>query len=78
MAKPPPKPSSQRDKAAARYSKVPSPTPEKKVIHPITSDYIKTLSGRAEHDPKSITPKQVQELAASVQRHIEPRKGGKL
>lgn len=44
------------------------------VPSPITSPKIKEIAGKAARDPKSITPQQVQELAASVLAHIEPRK----
>jgi hypothetical protein len=57
-------------KADKRYAAKPTP-----VVHPITSDRIKSLSAKGEKDGASLTPKEVQTLAASVQRHIEPRKG---
>lgn len=44
------------------------------VPSPITSQKIKDIAGKALKDPKSVTAQQVQELAASVMAHIEPRK----
>lgn len=44
---------------------------------PITSTRIKHLAGEGLSRPSKLTTKQVQELAASVMRHIELR-GGKL
>jgi hypothetical protein len=41
---------------------------------PITSTKIKHLAGIGMKTPSKLTPKQVQELAASVEAHIEPRK----
>ena len=41
---------------------------------PITSPKIKRLAGKGLRAPSTLTPKQVQELAASVGAHIEPRK----
>ncbi len=40
---------------------------------PITSQKIKHLAGIGLATPSKLTPKQVQELAASVEAHIEPR-----
>lgn len=59
-------------KADARYGTKPKPE-----THPITSPRIKHLAGKAmEGEP--MTRKETQELGASVLRHIEPRKGGRL
>ncbi len=52
-------------------------TPAKPPIHPITSPKIRSLAGKGESAPSTLTTKETQELAASVLRHIEPRKGGK-
>ena len=41
---------------------------------PITSPKIKRLAGEGLRAPSTLTPKEVQELAASVQAHIQPRK----
>jgi len=41
---------------------------------PITSPTIKHLAGVGLKTPSKLTPKQVQELAASVAAHIETRK----
>ncbi len=46
-------------------------------VHPITSAPIKRLAGIGEKTPSKLSNQQVQSLAASVQRHIEPR-GGKI
>ena len=40
---------------------------------PITSTTIKRLAGIGLKTPSKLTPKQVQQLAASVEAHIEPR-----
>jgi hypothetical protein len=40
---------------------------------PITSPKIKRLAGIGLATPSKLTPKQVQQLAASVEAHIEPR-----
>ena len=47
--------------------------PPRKPAH-ITSDKIKHLAGIGLERPSTLTAKQVQELAASVQRHIESKK----
>ena len=47
----------------------PPPSPE-----PITSPKIRRLAGIGLATPSKLTTKQVQELAASVEAHIEPRK----
>jgi hypothetical protein len=45
---------------------------------PSTSDKVKHLGGVGMQDPKKLTPKQAQTLAASVESHIQPRgKDGK-
>jgi len=55
-----------------------SPPPSKTVgVHPITSPQIKRISAIGEKTPSKLSNPQVQSLAASVQRHIEPR-GGKI
>jgi hypothetical protein len=41
---------------------------------PITSPKIKHIAGVGMKTPSKLTTKQVQELAASVEAHIEPRK----
>ena len=41
---------------------------------PITSPRIKHLAGVGMATPSKLTTKQIQELAASVEAHIEPRK----
>jgi len=41
---------------------------------PITSPRIKHLAGKGLRAPSTLTNKQVQELAASVEAHIEPRR----
>jgi hypothetical protein len=41
---------------------------------PITSPKIKHIAGVGLKTPSKLTTKQVQELAASVAAHIEPRK----
>jgi hypothetical protein len=51
---------------------VPPANPE-----PITSPKIKRLAGIGLATPSKLSPKQVQELAASVEAHIEPRKHSK-
>jgi hypothetical protein len=38
-----------------------------------TSPKIRNLAGKGLKNPTSLTPKQDQELAGSVERHIEPR-----
>jgi hypothetical protein len=59
-------------------AKTPSKPPPKTVtVHPITSPKIKEIASKATRDPGKVTPKQTQELGASVMRHIEPR-GGKI
>ena len=45
------------------------PTPS-----PITSPRVKELAGKILRDPKNAKTEEVQELAASVIAHIEPRK----
>jgi len=45
-----------------------------KSVEPITSRKIKGIAGRGLEAPSTLTTKQVQELAASVMAHIEPRK----
>ena len=45
------------------------PTPS-----PITSPRVKELAGKLLKDPKNAKPDDIQELAASVMAHIEPRK----
>lgn len=57
-------------------TKKPSP-PNKVTVHPITSPKIKSLSGKAESAPSTLTNSEIRSLGASVQRHIEPR-GGKI
>jgi hypothetical protein len=49
----------------------------KVTVHPITSPRIKSLSGKAETAPSTLSNAQIRTLGASVQRHIEPR-GGKI
>jgi hypothetical protein len=46
-------------------------------VHPITSPRIRSLSGKAESAPSTLSNAQIRSLGASVQRHIEPR-GGKV
>jgi len=41
---------------------------------PITSPKIKHIAGKGLKAPSTLTTRQVQELAASVEAHIEPRK----
>jgi hypothetical protein len=76
MAKPPskapPKPAAKASPAEKRYAPKTPPAP----VHPITSPRIEHLAGKATRGEK-MTPKEQQELGASVLRHIEPRKGGK-
>jgi hypothetical protein len=48
--------------------------PPIKTPAPITSPKIKHIAGIGLATPTKLTPKQVQELAASVEAHIEPRK----
>jgi hypothetical protein len=43
------------------------------VPSPITSSRIKHLAGVGLRTPSKLSTKQVQELAASVEAHIEPR-----
>jgi hypothetical protein len=38
-----------------------------------TSETVKHLGGKGLKKPKSLEPKQVQELAGSVEAHIQPR-----
>ena len=58
--------------------KPPPPSTSKKVtVHPITSPKIAAIASTATRSPNKVTPKQTQELGASVLRHIEPR-GGKI
>lgn len=47
--------------------------PPRKPAH-ITSDRIKHLAGIGMQTPSVLTNKQIQELAASVERHIESKK----
>ena len=58
-------------------SKKTTPPSKTVTVHPITSPKIKSLSGKAESAPSTLTTKEIRELGASVQRHIEPR-GGKI
>jgi hypothetical protein len=44
------------------------------VVHPITSDRIKRLAAIGLHTPSKLTTKQTQELAGSVERHIQRKK----
>lgn len=41
---------------------------------PITSPTIKSIAGKGERAPSTLMTKETQKLAASVLRHIEPRK----
>jgi hypothetical protein len=41
---------------------------------PITSPKIASIAGKGLRAPSTLTTKQVQELAASVEAHIEPRR----
>jgi len=41
---------------------------------PLTSPKIKRIAGIGMVTPSKLTTKQVQELAASVEAHVEPRK----
>jgi hypothetical protein len=41
---------------------------------PITSPAIKRIAGQGLRAPSTLSTKQVQKLAASVQAHIEPRR----
>jgi hypothetical protein len=41
---------------------------------PITSPAIRRIAGKGLSAPSTLTPKEVQKLAASVEAHIEPRK----
>ena len=49
--------------------KTPPPPPS-----PLTSPTIKHIAGKGLKAPSTLTTKQVQKLAASVEAHIEPRK----
>ncbi len=40
---------------------------------PLTSQRIRSIAGIGLATPSKLSPKQVQELAASVEAHIEPR-----
>jgi hypothetical protein len=42
---------------------------------PLTSPAIKHIAGKGMRAPSTLTNKQVQKLAASVEAHIEPRGG---
>lgn len=44
--------------------------------HPLTSERIKHLASEALSHPRALNPGEIQELGASVMRHIEPRNGG--
>lgn len=41
---------------------------------PLTSQTIKHLAGKGMNAPSTLSTKEVQKLAASVEAHIEPRK----
>ncbi len=45
---------------------------------PITSTKVKHLAGEGLRRPSQLSTKQVQELAASVMAHVEPRKFKKM
>jgi len=40
---------------------------------PLTSAIIKSIAGKGLRAPSTLTNKQIQKLAASVEAHIEPR-----
>jgi hypothetical protein len=44
---------------------------------PLTSPKIKHIAGKGLKAPSTLTTKEVQELAASVEAHIEPRVNSK-
>jgi len=48
--------------------------PKPATAEPITSPNIKRIAAEALRHPSMLKTKQVQELAASVMAHIEPRK----
>jgi hypothetical protein len=47
------------------------------VASPLTSPKIKHLASEGLKHPSKLTARQVEELAASVMRHIEPRRNDK-
>lgn len=59
----------------AKKAASPEPKPRKVIENPppITSPTIKRISAIGLKDPTKLTPKQVQSICASVDRHIEPR-----
>jgi hypothetical protein len=60
--------------AKAKSSKAKPPKAKPPVTPaPITSGKIKSIAGQGLEAPSTLTTKQVQELAASVLAHIEPR-----
>lgn len=59
-----------------RRSRRESNMPNKKPVipAPMTALGIKRLAGKGLRAPSTLTSKQIQQLAASVEAHIEPRK----
>jgi hypothetical protein len=47
-------------------------------VEPITSPTIKRIAGKGLAAPSTLTTREVQKLAASVEAHIEPRKKKKV
>lgn len=78
MTKPPSKPLAAPKSAPRAVAKPAAPKAQSKpATEPVTAPAIKHIAGKAMHDPKSVTPKEVQRLGASVEAHIEPRKSPK-